>query len=328
MIFPKDKIIEKAHIKDYEELYQKSIEHPEAFWENIARQLLWFKPWNKVLQWQYPYARWFIEAQTNIVYNALDRWQKTPIAEKLALIWVGQPEKETPDNFPVRTFTYKQLHEEVGRFANGLKSLGVKKGDRVVIYLPRIPEQFIAMLACLKIGALHSVVYSGFSTEALKSRIEDAKAKVVITTDWHPYKDKILKPIENVTEAVKGIESVEYIIVVEREKSETQNSKQEIIKQNNQDVIPGSDQESIKLFNHIDSRFRGNDNDINNPINKDGNSLQVSNLEFRNSNLNIKFLSYFNLVSIQDTLCPTAISSQMILLSSFTRPEVQENLRV
>jgi acetyl-CoA synthetase len=218
MIFPKDKIIEKAHIKDYEALYQKSIEDPEAFWENIACDLLWFKPWNKVLEWQYPYARWFLGGQTNLVYNALDRWQKTPVAEKLALIWVGQPDKQTPDNFPIRTFTYKQLHEEVSRFANGLKTLGVKKGDRVVIYLPRIPEQFIAMLACLKIGALHSVVYSGFSTEALKSRIEDAKAKVVITTDWYPYKDKILKPIENVTEAVKGIESVEYIIVVEREK--------------------------------------------------------------------------------------------------------------
>jgi len=307
MIFPKDEIIEKAHIKDYEALYQKSIEDPEAFWENIARDLLWFKPWNKVLQWQYPYARWFLGGQTNLVYNALDRWQKTPMAEKLALIWVGQPDKQTPNNFPVRTFTYKQLHEEVGRFANGLKTLGVKKGDRVVIYLPRIPEQFVSMLACLKIGALHSVVYSGFSTEALKSRIEDAKAKVVITANFYPYKDKILKPIENVTEAVKGIKSVEYIIVVEREKSETQNSKQEIIKQNNQDVIPGSDQESIKLFNHIDSRFRGNDNDINNPINKDSNSLQVSNLEFRNSNLNIKFLSYFDLLSKQDTLCPTAI---------------------
>jgi acetyl-CoA synthetase len=321
MIFPKDEIIEKAHIKDYGRLYRQSIEHPEAFWENIARQLLWFKPWNKVLQWQYPYARWFLGGQTNLVYNALDRWQKTPIAEKLALIWVGQSEKETPNNFPVRTFTYKQLHKEVSRLANGLKTLGVKKGDRVIIYLPRIPQQFISMLACLKIGALHSVVYSGFSTEALKSRIEDAKAKVIITTDWYPYKDKILKPIENVTEAVKGIDSVEYVIVVEREKSETQNSKQEIIKQNNQDVIPcspirrtSSDQESIKLFNHIDSRFRqvrlgfrGNDNDINNPINKDGNSLQVSNLEFRNSNLNIKFLSYFNLVSKQDTLCPTAI---------------------
>jgi len=220
MIFIKKEIIEKAHIKDYEKVYQKSIEHPEAFWENIAKELLWFKTWNKVLQWQYPYARWFIGAQTNIVYNALDRWQKTPIAEKLALIWIGQPEKQTPDNFPVRTFTYKQLHEEVCRLANGLKTLGVKKGDRVIIYLPRIPEQFISMLACLKIGALHSVVYSGFSTEALKSRIEDAKAKVIITTDWYPYKDKILKPIENVTEAVKGIESVEYVIVVERDKKE------------------------------------------------------------------------------------------------------------
>ena len=265
MIFPAKEIIKKTHIKDYETLYQKSIEDPESFWENIARKLLWFKPWDKVLEWKYPYARWFLGGQTNIIYNALDRWQKTEVAKKLALIWVGQPDKQTPENFPVRTFTYKELNEEVCRLANGLKSLGVKKGDRVIIYLPRIPEQFISMLACLKIGALHSVVYSGFSTEALKSRIEDAQAKVVITTNWYPYKDKVLKPIENVVEAVKEIKSVEYVIVVERKKSEARSTKSET------------------------------------------NSNTVSNFEFRISDLKIKFLSYHDLLSKQDTLCSTAI---------------------
>lgn len=265
MIFPAKEIIKNTHIKDYETLYQKSIEDPESFWENIARKLLWFKPWDKVLEWHYPYGRWFLGGQTNIVYNALDRWQKTEVAKKLALIWVGQPEKQTPENFPVRTFTYKELNEEVCRLANGLKSLGVKKGDRVIIYLPRIPEQFISMLACLKIGALHSVVYSGFSTEALKSRIEDAQAKVVITTNWYPYKDKVLKPIENVIEAVKEIKSVEYVIVVERKKSEAKSIKSKI------------------------------------------NSNIVSNFEFQISDLKIKFLSYHDLLSKQDTLCSTAI---------------------
>jgi len=265
MILPQKELTQKTHIKNYETLYQQSIEHPEAFWENIARQLLWFKPWNKILEWHYPYARWFLGGQTNLVYNALDRWQKTEIAEKTALIWVGQPKKQTSENFPVRTFTYKQLNEEVCRLANGLKSLGVKKGDRVVIYLPRIPEQFISMLACVKIGALHSVVYSGFSTEALKSRIADAQAKVVITTDFYPYKEKILKPIENVTGAIKGIESVKYVIVVKRKKSEEQSTKSET------------------------------------------NSNTVSNFEFRMSDLNIKFLSYHDLLSKQDSLCSTEI---------------------
>jgi len=269
MIFPKDEIIQNAHIKDYEKLYKESAENPEAFWENIARQLLWFKPWDKVLQWQYPYARWFLGGQTNLVYNALDRWQKTETAQKLALIWVGQPEKQTPDNFPVRIFTYKNLQEEVCRLANGLKNLGVKKGDRVVIYLPRIPEQFISMLACAKIGALHSVVYSGFSTEALKSRIEDAQAKVLITADWYPYKDKILKPIENVCEAVKGIESVEYVVVVERDKYQSQ--------------IPNPNQYE-------------NSNTPNSKQNY-----------FENLNLNIKLFSYYDLLSKQDSLCSTEI---------------------
>lgn len=225
----KPETVENSLVKDYEKLYSESIKNPESFWENIAKELSWFKPWDKVLDWKYPYARWFVGGQTNIVYNTLDRHLETPtqdttfgrpsqsgnsLKNKLALIWVGQDMSE-------RKFTYKQLNEEVSKFANGLKSLGVKKGDKITIYLPRIPEQFIAMLACLKIGAVHSVVYSGFSSDALKNRIEDAGAKIVICVNSYPYGKKIIESKKNVDEALKGNKTVEHVIVVERIKSDT-----------------------------------------------------------------------------------------------------------
>jgi len=198
---------------DYEKTYVESIKNPEIFWENIAKELSWYKPWDKVLDWKYPYARWFVGGQTNIVYNALDRWQNTDIKNKTALIWVSQEQTE-------RRFTYGQLNEEVSKFANGLKSLGVKKGDKITIYLPRIPEQFIAMLACLKIGAVHSVVYSGFSADALKNRVEDAQAKIVICSNSYPYGKKVVESKKNVDEALKENKTVEHVIVVERMKSD------------------------------------------------------------------------------------------------------------
>jgi len=194
---------------DYEKIYTESIKNPEAFWEGIAKELSWYKPWSKVLDWQYPYARWFVAGQTNVVCNALDRHLKTSIADKTALIWVAQDMSE-------RKFTYKQLNDEVSKFANGLKSLGVKKGDKITIYLPRIPEQFIAMLACLKIGAVHSVVYSGFSADALKNRVEDAQAKIVICSNSYPYGKKVIESKKNVDEALKGNQTVENVIVVKR----------------------------------------------------------------------------------------------------------------
>ncbi len=209
---------------DYEKLYKQSISNIEAFWENIAHELRWFKPWKKVLDWKYPYARWFVDGETNIVHNALDRHLKTSVnmstfvrpsksgigkKDKLALIWVGQDLTE-------KTFTYQQLNDQVCRFANGLKTLGVKKGDRVTIYLPRIPEQFIAMLACVKIGAIHSVVYSGFSAEALKNRIDDAQAKVIITTNSYPYGEKTIDSLKNVHAALKENQTVKYVIIVNR----------------------------------------------------------------------------------------------------------------
>lgn len=209
LITPKPEIVENSYIKDYEKLYQQSIANPEAFWEKIANELYWFKKWDKVLNWKWPYARWFVGGQTNIVANCLDRWMRTPVADKTALIWVGQDMNE-------RRFTYRQLNEEVCKFANGLKSLGLKKGDHVTIYLPRVPEQDIAMLACAKIGLVHSVVFSGFSIDALKNRIEDCQSKAVITTDLYPYKEKKLEPINNVKEAIKNLQFVKTIIVVNR----------------------------------------------------------------------------------------------------------------
>jgi len=213
LINPTPETVENAYVKDYEKLYKESIANPEAFWENIAKELSWFKPWNKALDWNFPYARWFVGGQTNIVYNALDRWQKTDVSQKKALIWVAQDQTE-------RVFTYKELSDEVSRFANGLKSLGVKKGDKVTIYLPRIPEQFIAMLACLKIGAVHSVVYSGFSAAALQNRLEDAASKVVICSNRYPYGKKIVESKESVDIALKENKTVEHVVIVERIKSE------------------------------------------------------------------------------------------------------------
>ncbi len=209
LIRPSQKIIDESYVKDYEKLYKEAAADPERFWERIAQELSWFKIWDKVLEWKFPYARWFVGAQCNIIHNALDRHQKTKIADKPALIWESQ-EGET------QTFTYRSLNEEICRFGNALKSLGVKKGDRVSIYLPRIPQQIIAMLACAKIGAIHCVVFSGFSSAALNSRLNDAQPKIVITADGYPYGAKYVESKKNADEAVKELRCVERVIVVQR----------------------------------------------------------------------------------------------------------------
>ncbi len=217
MILPKPEVVNESYVKDYETLYKESIANPEAFWEKIAKELSWYKPWDKVLEWNYPYARWFTGGKCNIVHNALDRHLTTSIKDKLAIIWEGQPfDSAQGKDGPVRTFTYQQLNDEVCRFANALKSLGLKKGDHVSIYLPRLPEQDIAMLACAKIGLVHSVVFSGFSIEALKNRVIDAESKVVICANAYPYKDKIIDCKKNVDEAIKDCPTVKHVIVVRR----------------------------------------------------------------------------------------------------------------
>ena len=211
VIQPSDSIKSDAYIQDYEKAYKQSIGDPEKFWEGIAKELDWFSEWNKILEWNYPWAKWFVGATCNISYNCLDRHTKSWRKNKVAVIWVGENGKE-------RIFTYAALHREVNKCANALKSLGLQQGDRVTIYLPKIPEQIFVMLACARIGLIHSVVYSGFSAPALQSRIRDAEARVVVTADlgYDRGKKIPLKPV--VDEAVTDCPSVEKVIVVQREK--------------------------------------------------------------------------------------------------------------
>ena len=174
-----DHFREQAHIKsleDYERIYRESVEQPEKFWGRIAGELHWFKQWDKVLEWNNPWAKWFVGGQINLSYNCLDRHVQTSRKNKAALIWESEPGE-------VRTLTYQQLHREVQKFANVLKSLGAKKGDRIAIYMGMTPELAIAMLACARIGAPHTVVFGGFSSLALVDRIHDSQATLVVTQD-------------------------------------------------------------------------------------------------------------------------------------------------
>ncbi|CUS33157.1 acetate--CoA ligase [Candidatus Nitrospira nitrificans] len=207
---PTAKTIAAARIKDYETEYKKSIADPEAFWDREAKELEWFSPWGKVLEWNYPWAKWFVGARCNIAYNCLDRHVKTWRKNKVALIWVGENDQE-------RIFTYAELYRQVNRCANALKKLGLRQGDRVTIYLPKIPEQVIAMLACARIGVIHSVVYSGFSAPALASRINDAEAKLVITADVGFDRGKTIQLKTVVDEAVKTCPTIDHVVVVRRE---------------------------------------------------------------------------------------------------------------
>ncbi len=215
LFYPEANFSQKAHIKSQEQyraLYEQAKADPQKFWADLAStELDWFQPWDAVLDWQPPFARWFTNGKLNISYNCLDRHLKTWRRNKAALIWEGEPGD-------TRTLTYAQLHREVCQFANALKQLGVKKGDRVGIYMPMIPEAAIAMLACARIGAPHSVVFGGFSAEALRDRLVDAQAKVVITADggWRkdaivPLKDQVDKALAN-----KSVPSIEHVLVVQR----------------------------------------------------------------------------------------------------------------
>ncbi|MGL5874741.1 MAG: acetate--CoA ligase [Xenococcaceae cyanobacterium] len=207
----------KAHITSlaqYQILYDRAKADPEKFWAELAEEELhWFKKWDRVLDWQPPFAKWFVNGKINISYNCLDRHLTTWRKNKAALIWEGEPGDS-------RTLTYAQLHREVCKFANALKQLGVQKGDRVGIYMPMIPEAAIAMLACARIGAPHSVIFGGFSAEALKDRLVDAEAKLVITADGGYRKDKVIPLKEQVDLALanNGAPSVKNVLVVQRTK--------------------------------------------------------------------------------------------------------------
>ncbi|MCD6235604.1 MAG: acetate--CoA ligase [Thaumarchaeota archaeon] len=191
------------------EMSRRAFEDLENFWSEIAENLVWFKKWDKVLEWDPPFARWFVGGVLNASYNALDANIKKGLKNKVAYFWEGEEGK-------TRTLTYYQLWKEVNKFANVLKKLGVKKGDRISIYLPMIPELPIAMLAAARIGALHSVVFSGFSAEALANRINDAEAKILITADGLYRRGKVIPLKKNADEALKLTKSVEKVIVVKR----------------------------------------------------------------------------------------------------------------
>src|SRR5436190_10831085 len=205
-VFPPAKEFSKAaHIKsfaEYQKLYKQSISAPEKFWGTHARsELVWNTPWTKVLQWKEPFAKWFVGGKLNVTYNCLDRHLGTPTANKAALIWEGEPAAPGKEG-EERTYTYKQLHHEVCLFANVLKRHGIRKGDRVLIYLPMVPEAAIAMLACARIGAVHSVVFGGFSAQSVADRIFDSQARIVITADGGFRRGAVVPLKKNVDEAV------------------------------------------------------------------------------------------------------------------------------
>jgi acetyl-CoA synthetase len=194
----------------YKKLYAESVNSPEKFWDRQAKeQIVWRKPYRKVLDWKPPHAKWFIGGKLNVAENCLDRHLGTHRENKAALIFEGEPGD-------VRTITYKQLHFHVCRWANYFHNIGVGEGDRVAIYMPMIPEAVIAMLACARVGAVHTVVFGGFSPEALKDRINDCKAKLVITADGGWRRGKVVELKANVDKAVENTPSVQTVLVVKR----------------------------------------------------------------------------------------------------------------
>ncbi|MBV8759052.1 MAG: acetate--CoA ligase [Deltaproteobacteria bacterium] len=208
---PSEEFARAAQVKSmaqYEEMYRRADEDPEGYWAEVASELAWTKKWSKTLDWKLPDAKWFVGGQLNASVSCLDRHVATWRKNKAALLWEGEPGD-------TRVLTYGQLHREVCKAANALIALGVKKGDFVAIYLPMIPEAAIAMLACARIGAPHTVVFGGFSAEALGDRIKDAKAKIVITSDGGWRRGAIVPLKENVDRAVEGT-SIEKVVVVKR----------------------------------------------------------------------------------------------------------------
>jgi acetyl-CoA synthetase len=195
------------------DIYERAAEDPEAFWEGWARELEWSRPWTQVLDWQPPHAKWFVGGQLNASVNCLDRHVRTARRNTAALIWEGEPGDR-------RTLTYFDLYRQVCQFANVLKGLGVRKGDRVAIYLPLIPELAISMLACARIGAVHSVVFGGFSAEALRDRINDSQCSLLITADGGFRRGQLVPLKQTSDEALVGAPSVQNVVVVKRQAGE------------------------------------------------------------------------------------------------------------
>ena len=198
-----------------------SIENLEQFWSNEANNLLWFKKWDKILDWNPPFAKWFVGGQLNVSVNCVDRHIDNHHKNKAAIIWQGE-------NGTVQTYTYYQLYLAVNRVASGLKELGINKGDRITIYLPMIPELLITMLACTRIGAIHTVVFSGFSVKALSDRVNDSMSKLIITADYGIRRGNKVQLKKVVDEAISIMPTVENIIILNRGTDELSLSKNEI----------------------------------------------------------------------------------------------------
>ena len=215
VIYPDPSIAAESHVPNADALRAEALADPEQFWADRANELEWFKPWDQVLdRSNAPFFKWFTGAEVNIVHNCLDRHLAGPNKNKLALIWQSEDGKER------RTFSYFSLNRQVNMMANVLKAMGVEKGERVTIYLPRIPEVFFAMLACAKIGAIHSVIFAGFSADALTNRIDDSQSKLVITSDGSWINGSVF-PLKNIVDqAVRFSPTIENVIVIKRTGSE------------------------------------------------------------------------------------------------------------
>jgi len=216
-VFPPDPAFSaNAWIKSrqqYDQMYRESIDHPDRFWGKIGEELHWFKKWDKVLDWNLPYAKWFVGGKTNVAYNCLDAQIAKGRGDKTAILWEAEPESTPGKGGEVRKITYTQLRDEVCRFANGLKKLGVKKGTRVTIYMPMIPQAAVAMLACARLGAPHSVIFGGFSSQAIADRVQDAGSEIVLTADFGRRRGQLVPLKANVDEAAKKTALIKKVVV-------------------------------------------------------------------------------------------------------------------
>ncbi|TVQ33144.1 MAG: acetate--CoA ligase [Phycisphaeraceae bacterium] len=219
---PAPEFAERAHVRtldEYRALHKRSIEDPEGFWAEAAGHLEWFSPWKKVLEWKAPDAKWFVGATTNLCHNCVDRHVKDGHGDETAVIWEGEPMQ--PAGPETAHITYADLQRETAKFGNVLKSLGVRKGDVVTIYMPMIPELAVAVLACARIGAVHSVIFGGFSASAIADRVHDAKSRVIVTADGGWRRGKIVPLKDNVDAACTQIDTIDHVVVVQRTGEQT-----------------------------------------------------------------------------------------------------------
>jgi acetyl-CoA synthetase len=227
-VFPPPAAVAKnAWIKSreqYDQMYRESIDNPDKFWAAAAAELSWFRRWDKVVEWNLPYSKWFVGGSTNVAFNCLDHQIQQGRGDKIAILWEGEPEhimSHPPTSggkpeYEIRKITYHQLLDDVCRFANGLKSLGLKKGDRVTIYMPMVPEAAVAMLACARLGLPHSVIFGGFSSQAIVDRVEDAQSNIIITADGGFRRGQKVPLKHNVDEALKKTDRVKKVVVFKR----------------------------------------------------------------------------------------------------------------